>query len=247
MAELMRLQKYIALCGIASRRKAEELISGGAVFVNQVCVQTPGVKIDPSKDKVTVNGKPITIQEQSVYIMLNKPRGYVSTVSDNFGRKTVLDLIPQTLGRLYPVGRLDYDSEGLILLTNDGDFTYRLTHPSHEVTKTYRVTVNGKVSNSAFDRLRRGVMIDGRKTRPATIKQIVFKEPYTTFFITIHEGRNRQVRKMCDAVGYPVVALCRVAEGVLELGSLAKGAWRHLTPKEISQAGGHADVYNRKN
>lgn len=242
MAELIRLQKYMALCGVASRRKAEELITAGAVCVNTVCIRALGTKIDPDCDVVTVNGKRLTMPTDSVYIMLHKPRGYVSTVRDNLGRKTVMDLIPQDLGRLYPVGRLDYDSEGLLLLTNDGDFTYRLTHPGHEVSKTYRVTVSGQMTESDYEKLRQGVVIDGRMTHPATVKPLHTEGMRTVFLITIHEGRNRQVRKMCVAVGHSVMTLCRIAEGALQLGTLPCGAWRHLTPDEILQAGGRRDV-----
>ena len=247
MAELMRLQKYIALCGIASRRKAEELIISGCVFVNQSCVNTLGAKVDPEKDRVTVNGKPAVMQTDFVYIMLHKPRGYVSTAKDNFDRKTVLELVPKELGRLYPVGRLDYDSEGLLLLTNDGDFTYRLTHPSHEVSKTYRVTVDGVPTEEDINRLRSGVVIDGLQTRPASVKLVSASEKGARLTITIHEGRNRQVRKMCAAVGYEVTSLCRIAEGSLRLGDLPCGAWRHLTKEEVLHLGGNAHVHHTKN
>lgn len=247
MAELMRLQKYIALCGIASRRRAEELITSGCVFVNQICVDTLGSKIDPSKDRITVNGKPAVMQAEFVYLMLHKPRGYVSTVKDNFNRKTVLELVPTTFGRIYPVGRLDYDSEGLLLLTNDGDFTYRLTHPGHEVTKTYIVSVDGVPSAAALDCLRHGVVIDGVKTSPASVKLLHTSEKGATLTIVIHEGRNRQVRKMCAAIGFKVTRLCRVAEGALRLGDLPCGSWRHLTKEEVSLLGGTDHVHHTKN
>ncbi|MGN1059256.1 MAG: pseudouridine synthase [Clostridia bacterium] len=243
MAEEMRLQKYLALCGVASRRAAEELMAQGRVFVNGKPVLTPGAKINPDADRVSVDGKPVALPEEKVYIMLNKPRGYVTTAKDNFGRKTVLDLVPPELGRLYPVGRLDYDTHGLLLLTNDGDFTYRLTHPSHEISKTYLATVAGVPSEQALDALRRGVVIDGRRTHPAKVTVKGADAENTRLLITIHEGRNRQVRKMCAAVGHAVVSLCRVAEGSLRLGELPSGSWRHLTEKEIELLGGstHAD------
>ncbi len=238
MAELLRLQKYIAICGVASRRAAEELITAGVVTVNGTTVTTLGSKVDPAKDHVTVNGKLITPQEEKVYIMLNKPRGYVTTAKDNFNRKTVLDLIPASLGRLHPVGRLDYDSEGLLLLTNDGDLTYRLTHPSHEITKSYLTLVQGSPDDNALRALRTGVVIDGRKTMPA---QVIVKRSdpeRTVLLITISEGRNRQVRKMCETVGHQVLRLRRVAEGSLRLGDLESGTWRHLTKEELTRLGG---------
>ncbi len=233
MAELMRLQKYMALCGVASRRAAENLITAGCVMVNNHTVTELGTKVNPDKDRVTVNGKAIFPPQKNVYIMLNKPRGYVTTAKDNFDRKTVLDLIPSDLGRLFPVGRLDYDSEGLLLLTNDGDFTYRLTHPRHEVTKSYLVLVSGVPSEQALSALRNGVVIDGRKTMPAKAELKRSKSEKSVLQITISEGRNRQVRKMCAAVGHEVLRLRRVAEGPLSLGDLKSGEWRHLTEKEV--------------
>ena len=210
MAELMRLQKYMALCGVASRRAAENLITAGCVMVNNHTVTELGTKVNPDKDRVTVNGKAIFPPQKNVYIMLNKPRGYVTTAKDNFDRKTVLDLIPSHLGRLFPVGRLDYDSEGLLLLTNDGDFTYRLTHPRHEVTKSYLVLVSGVPSEQALSALRNGVVIDGRKTMPAKAELKRSESEKSVLLITILEGRNRQVRKMCAAVGHEVLRLRRV-------------------------------------
>ncbi|MBR7164073.1 MAG: rRNA pseudouridine synthase [Clostridia bacterium] len=233
MAELMRLQKYMALCGVASRRAAENLITAGCVMVNNHTVTELGTKVNPDKDRVTVNGKAIFPPQKNVYIMLNKPRGYVTTAKDNFDRKTVLDLIPSHLGRLFPVGRLDYDSEGLLLLTNDGDFTYRLTHPRHEVTKSYLVLVSGVPSEQALSALRNGVVIDGRKTMPAKAELKRSESEKSVLLITILEGRNRQVRKMCAAVGHEVLRLRRVAEGPLSLGDLKSGEWRHLTEKEV--------------
>lgn len=233
MAELMRLQKYMALCGVASRRAAENLITAGCVMVNNHTVTELGTKVNPDKDRVTVNGKAIFPPQKNVYIMLNKPRGYVTTAKDNFDRKTVLDLIPSHLGRLFPVGRLDYDSEGLLLLTNDGDFTYRLTHPRYEVTKSYLVLVSGVPSEQALSALRNGVVIDGRKTMPAKAELKRSESEKSVLLITISEGRNRQVRKMCAAVGHEVLRLRRVAEGPLSLGDLKSGEWRHLTEKEV--------------
>ena len=238
MAELMRLQKYIALCGVASRRSAEDLILAGKVSVNGAVVTELGTKIDPEKDRVSVGGKMLRTQEKKIYIMLYKPKGYVTTAKDNFDRDIVTDLIPKSLGRLYPVGRLDYDSEGLLLLTNDGDFTYRLTHPSHEIAKSYLVRIAGEISEDAIEKLRKGVVIDGRMTLPAKVAIRKCEEGKTTLLITITEGRNRQVRKMCAAVGHEVLRLCRVAEGSVKLSGLKPGEWRHLTKEEIALLGG---------
>ncbi len=244
MAEQMRLQKYIALCGVASRRSAEELILAGRVTVNGEVINTLGSKVNPKIDRIMVDGKTIALQQKHVYIMLNKPRGYVTTAKDNFNRKTVLDLIPKELGRLYPVGRLDYDSEGLLLLTNDGDFTYRLTHPSHEIKKSYLALVSGTPSNEALDTLRKGIILEGRKTAPAEVMLKKKDAEHSVLLVTIHEGRNRQVRNMCHAVGHDVLRLRRVAEGPLRLGDLASGSWRHLTQKELVALGGRTNADN---
>lgn len=238
MAEEMRLQKFIALCGIASRRAAEDMIINGRVSVNGTIIRELGTKVNPDSDIVSVDGKTITAPEPKVYLMLNKPKGYVTTAKDNFDRKTVLELIPPKLGRLYPVGRLDYDTEGLLLLTNDGDLTYRLTHPSHEIAKTYLAVVAGIPTEDALSALRKGVIIDGRKTHPAQVILKKKNEKNALLQITIHEGRNRQVRKMCEAVGHSVIKLRRVAEGPLRLGDLPIGSFRHLTEAEITSLGG---------
>ncbi len=238
MAEEMRLQKYLALCGVASRRASEDLIKEGRVSVNGNIVQTLGAKIVPDADVVSVDNKMITPPTKKVYVVLNKPKGYVTTVKDNFNRKTILDLLPKELGRIYPVGRLDYDSEGLLLLTNDGDFTLHLTHPRHEISKTYLVTVTGTPTTQTLDTLRHGVLIDERKTLPATVTVKSKDSKLTKLLITIREGRNRQVRKMCSAVGHDVISLCRVAIGSLQLGDLPTGAWRHLTKEEVQSLGG---------
>lgn len=247
MAELMRLQKYMAQGGVASRRAAETLIASGSVTVNGKTVTELGTKIDPEADIVTVKGKRIKPVQKKVYIMMNKPREYVTTVKDNFSRKTVLDLIPESLGRVFPVGRLDYDSEGLLLLTNDGDLTFHLTHPSHEITKSYLVLVAGKPDEQALLALRNGVFIDGRKTRPAKAVLRRTEEDKSILQITISEGRNRQVRKMCAAVGHEVLRLRRIAEGPLSLGDLKSGQWRHLTEKEIMLLKGKTNADNKKN
>ena len=238
MAEEMRLQKFIALCGIASRRAAEDMIINGRISVNGAIIRELGSKVNPDTDIVSIDGKTITAPEPKVYLILNKPKGYVTTLKDNFNRHTVLELIPPDLGRLYPVGRLDYDTEGLLLMTNDGDLTYRLTHPSHEISKTYLAVVSGIPSEDALSALRRGVVIDGRKTHPAQVILKKKNEKNALLQITIHEGRNRQVRKMCEAVGHAVLKLRRVAEGPLRLGDLPIGSFRHLTEAEVANLGG---------
>ncbi len=230
---LERLQKYMASCGVASRRKCEEIIAEGRVKVNGVTVREAGLKIQPGKDRVTVDGKEIIPANKPVYIMLNKPVGYVSTVRDQFMRPTVLDLVRGVKGRIYPVGRLDYDSEGLLLLTNDGNFAYGLTHPRHRVDKTYIVVVQGSPSRKEIDRLRKGVEIDGRMTSPADIRVESVQGNKTTFRVVIHEGRNRQVRRMFETIGYAVVSLKRIGIGKLQLGTLAPGKWRFLEDREV--------------
>ncbi len=244
MAELMRLQKYMAECGVASRRAAETMITDGRVCVNGNTVTELGTKINPDSDTVTVDAKPIKQPQKLVYIMLNKPRGYVTTAKDNFSRNIVLELVPKELGRLFPVGRLDYDSEGLLLLTNDGALTFHLTHPSHEVTKSYVALVSGTPNEEALFALRNGVVIDGRKTLPAKVLLKKAEADKSVLQITISEGRNRQVRKMCAAVGHEVLRLRRVAEGPLSLGTLKPGEWRHLTYKEIAMLKGNTNAHN---
>lgn len=244
MAELLRLQKYMADCGVASRRAAEEMILDGRVRVNQKTVTELGTKVNPDCDKVTVDGKMIHHGKKKYYIMLNKPVGYISSAKDPFERKTVLELVQDLDARLYPVGRLDYDSEGLLFLTNDGDFTYYLTHPGNGVQKKYQVIVSGLMDIETVKTLRRGVEIDGRMTAPARVEITKQKENSTELTFVIGEGRNRQIRKMCEAVGYNVIRLRRVAIGNVVLGNLPKGKWRHLTPGEIellTGGGKHAD------
>ncbi len=231
-----RLQKYLAEAGVASRRKAEELIAQGKVKVNGKVVTEMGMKIDPAKDEVAYLDKKVTTKDtKMVYIMLYKPEGYVTTAKEQFGRPAVMDLIKGVKERIFPVGRLDYDTSGLLLLTNDGDLTYKLTHPKHDVDKTYIAKLYGIPDEGALQKFRRGVVIDGKRTKPAKI-QIIDKDKdgrFCTAEIIIHEGRNRQVRKMCEAIKHPVAQLKRVATGELKLGDLQKGKYRHLTEKEI--------------
>lgn len=231
-----RLQKFLAEAGVASRRKAEELIAQGKVKVNGKVVTEMGMKIDPAKDEVTYLDKKVTTKNtKMVYIMLYKPEGYVTTAKEQFGRPAVMDLVKGAKERIFPVGRLDYDTSGLLLLTNDGDLTYKLTHPKHDVDKTYIAKLYGVPDEGALQKFRRGVVIDGKRTKPAKI-QILNKDKdgrFCTAEIIIHEGRNRQVRKMCEAIKHPVAQLKRVATGELKLGDLQKGKYRHLTEKEV--------------
>lgn len=237
----MRLQKYMAQCGVASRRHAEELIRQGRVKVNGQTITEMGVLVSP-KDKVEVNGRLIKQEKRMVYIMLNKPAGYVTTVSDPEGRRTVLDLVKDVEERIYPVGRLDYDTTGLLLLTNDGSFAHACTHPGKEITKTYIAEVSGMPSNDALHTLRRGVRLDGVMTAPADVDVLELKDKSTVLKIVIHEGKNRQVKRMCEAVGHPVIKLKRTSVGKLSLGDLKPGQWRYLSPQEVKLVRGGRNV-----
>ncbi len=236
MSDKIRLQKFMAECGVASRRACETIIAEGRVTLNGLTVSEPGAKVDPEFDEVFVDGKSIRRLSKKYYIMLNKPTGYITSTSDQFGRKTVLDLISDDISeRLYPVGRLDYDTEGLLFLTNDGDFAQKLTHPSNEKRKTYVAIVSGIVSENESRLLSKGVVIDGKKTSPAKVSVRHKPDNTTEITITIHEGRNRQVRKMCSAVGHEVIHLKRIAVDDIILGNLPRGKWRHLNPVEINK------------
>jgi len=236
MSEGMRLQKWLSQAGIASRRKAEELILAGKVAVNGVTVTELGARAGVN-DLITVGGKPCLIAEEKIYIALHKPEGVVTTVTDPHGRRTVMDFLPQGTN-CHPVGRLDYDTSGLIIMTNDGELTQRLTHPKHGVDKTYVATVEGVPSKEALAAFRAGLLIEGRKTAPAEVEICNTKKGAATKLrIKIHEGRNRQVRKMCEAIGHQVLALKRVAVGVVKLGALPRGQWRELTRAEIRGLG----------
>lgn len=232
--EEMRLQKYLALCGVASRRAAEEIILRGRVKINGEKCTVLGTKVADG-DVVSVDGEEIKPEEKKYYIMLNKPVGYMTTVSDEEGRPTVMDLITDISKRVYPVGRLDCNTEGLLLMSNDGDFTYKITHPKHKLDKTYEVLVSGKAEKNALKKLEQGVFIDGKKTAPAVVDIADFGKNSALLTITIHEGRNRQVRKMCASVGFKVMGLKRVSEGGLSLGNLPLGKWRHLTEAEVKR------------
>ena len=230
---MMRLQKYLALSGVASRRTAEKMISDGRVSVNGEVITEMGVQVDEKTDRVEVDGKAIAIQEEKHYIAYYKPLGEVTTVSDPEGRATVMDKFRDYPVRLYPVGRLDYDSEGLLLLTNDGDMMHHVLHPSHEVSKVYLTKVSNQVSDEEIVSLRRGVMIDGKMTSPASVRLIRRETFDTVLLISIHEGRNRQIRKMIAAIGHQVVSLKRVEFGPVSLDDLPCGRWRRLTETEI--------------
>lgn len=232
----IRLQKFLANSGVASRRKCEELILEGKVSVNGKVVNELGTKIDPTVDKITYCGKLIHNTDKMIYILLNKPIGYVTTAKDQFDRDTVLDLI-KVKERVVPVGRLDMYTSGALILSNDGDFVYKVTHPKHEITKTYTVTVHGIITNEAVEKLRQGVEIDDYVTRPAKVKILKTDEDknISRLEITIHEGKNRQVRKMCEVVGSKVVALHRSKIGNIGVKDLKLGNWRYLTESEIKQ------------
>ena len=232
----MRLQKFLANSGVASRRKCEELILEGKISVNGKVVNELGMKIDPAVDKIEYCGKSIHNTEKLVYILLNKPIGYVTTAKDQFNRDTVLDLV-NVKQRVVPVGRLDMYTSGALILTNDGDFVYKVTHPKHEITKTYTVTVHGIITNDAVERLRQGVKIDDYMTRPAKVRilKIDVDKNISRLEITIHEGKNRQVRKMCEAVECKVIALHRSKIGNIGVKDLKLGSWRYLTEKELKQ------------
>ena len=228
----MRLNKYIAHAGIASRRKADELTINGNVKINGLTMREPGYNVKPG-DVVEVNGQRISGQEKMEYVLLIKPKGYITSMQDEKGRPVVTELVADVDARLFPVGRLDYNTSGMLILTNDGDLTYRLTHPRHQVTKTYRALVSGVLSKEKLFRLRKGVDIGGFVTSPAQVKIIRQAERSAVVDITIHEGKNRQVRKMFAAVGNPVQELQRTAIGDLRLGRLKEGHYRKLTRNEI--------------
>lgn len=235
----MRINKYIASSGIASRRRADELIAEGKVKVNGRILTEPGYDVKDG-DEVTVGDVTAELHKKDVYILLNKPVGYVTTTSDKEGRPTVMDLVTDVEKRLFPVGRLDYNTSGLIILTNDGDLANKLMHPSHEFEKTYRVRVSGIMSKAKTNRLAAGVDIGGFTTSPAEVKIIRHDKSSTVLEITIHEGKNRQVRRMCKAVGHPVQELTRIRLGKLVIGRLAEGGYRKLGPEEVKYLKGLA-------
>lgn len=228
----IRLQKHLSECGVASRRRSEELIAAGKVRVNGH-VAALGDKVDPKRDKVTVSGKKVVAGAEKMYIMLHKPRGYVTTMKDELNRKCVSDLVKDAGTKLFPVGRLDRNSEGLLLMTNDGDFANSLTHPSAQVNKTYRVTVKGEVEDEKLVRLSEGIDLDGKKTLPCDCFVSERKPDRTVLIFIIHEGRNRQIRRMCEAAGLEVIRLKRTEIAGVKLGMLSQGKWRPLNEREM--------------
>lgn len=240
----MRINKYIAYAGVASRRKAEELIKNGHVTINGTVVDNLATQVKAS-DRVEIDGSPI-YNEEKVYYLLNKPRGVISSVSDEKGRKTVVDLLPEVRERIYPVGRLDWDTSGLLILTNDGDFTDKMIHPRNEIDKVYLARVKGIATKENLRPLTRGVMVDGRKTKPAHyhIVKVDKEKNRSVVELTIHEGRNHQVKKMFEEVGLLVDKLSRIRFGTLDLAGLRPGEFRKLSKKEISQL--HNAAINNK-
>lgn len=228
----IRLQKYLSQCAVASRRKAEELILAGKVKVNGK-VADIGDKVSPKKDEVTVSGKKIVMNKKLYYIILHKPRGFVTTMEDELGRKCVAQLVKDVGARVYPVGRLDKDSEGLLIMTNDGEFANHMTHPSKHIPKTYRVTVRPNVTEDMLTQFSVGMEIDGRMTAPAEAHILEKQENRVVLEVILYEGRNRQIRKMCEAMGLEVARLKRVSIGSIKLGMLPQGKWRELTEDEV--------------
>ena len=231
-----RLQKVLAAAGVCSRRQAEKLISDGRVTVDGRVVDTLGSKVDPTRQKISVDGRPLSQSAtRLVYYLLNKPRGYVTTMSDPQGRPLVTSLLKGVKERVFPVGRLDIDTSGALILTNDGDLTQKVLHPSNEINRTYLARVTGKPSETQLNSLRQGILLESRKTWPARIRVVAADRDSTSIEITIHEGRKRQVRKMFAAIGHPVRELTRTAYAKLELGNLPLGHFRELTQKDLEK------------
>lgn len=237
-----RLQKYMARAGVASRRRCEEMITAGMVKVNGKVVSQLGTKIDPAKDKIQLGNEMIFPALQKQYILIYKPRGYITTMRDEKGRKKVTDLLKVKTGRVYPVGRLDYDSEGLLLLTNDGDLTYALTHPGRQVPKTYQVRVAGVPEPAKLEQMAGGLPLEDGQTAPARVRLTSQREGNALLEITIYEGRNRQVRRMCDYIGHPVLRLKRIGFGDLTVQGLRPGQFRHLSREEVNRLKEKADL-----
>jgi ribosomal large subunit pseudouridine synthase B (EC 5.4.99.-) len=241
----MRLQKYIAACGTASRRKAEELIINGKVTVNGHPAQI-GMNVIPGNDIVVVNGTRINLPREKVYIALNKPRGYVTTMSDELGRKCITELIKDVGTRVFPIGRLDKDSEGLLLLTDDGDFANALMHPSKHVPKIYHVSVRPAITEDKLIKIETGIELDGVMTAPAKARVLRQYPDKSVVEITLYEGRNREIRRMCEQLGLEVARLSRVGVGNVKLGGLKPGTWRELGEKEVSSLKRAAGLIKRK-
>jgi 23S rRNA pseudouridine2605 synthase len=236
---LVRLNKFLAHAGVCSRREADRLIAEGRVSVNGVVVEELGEKVDPARDKVVANGRPVKVDEDKLaYILLNKPAGRVVSVKDPFGRPTVMDLLGRLPARVYPVGRLDLDTEGALLLTNDGDLALRLTHPRYGVVKAYEVRVDGEPAEEDLDKVRRGIFLEGRKTAPARVLVLRRGHNHSILRVEIHEGRKREIRKLFEAVGLPVSMLVRVEFAGLRPEGLKPGQWRHLKAAEVRRLRG---------
>ncbi len=234
MAQI-RLNKFLAQAGLASRREADRMIEEGRVAVNGEVIQTLGHKIEEERDRVEVDGIKIKQEKKRYYVMLNKPPGYLVSLKDSFGRPKVRDLLPTLKGRVFPVGRLDSDSEGLLLLTNDGGLAFRLTHPRFKIKKVYLVRVKGTPESSDLRRLKRGIILDGKKTAPARIKLLSSSSRESFLRVEIHEGRKREIRRLFDVIGHKVIELQRIEFGSLSLGKLRKGKWRSLDRSEIDK------------
>lgn len=241
----IRLQKYLAQAGIASRRKSEELIEMGVVRVNNRTAKI-GDSVDPKKDTVTVHGKRVQLSGNKYYLLVNKPRGYVTTMDDDLGRKDVTELVSDIKERIYPVGRLDRDSEGALIMTNDGEFANILMHPRHQISKTYRVTVRSEVTKQQQEAIQNGIEIDGKMTAPAEVYIVKKSEKRSVMEIVLYEGRNRQIRRMCEALGLEVARLKRVAVGCVKLENLPVGKYRELTQDEIKSLLSQAGVQKEK-
>jgi pseudouridine synthase len=229
----IRLNKFLSLAGVASRREADRLIATGRVRVNTQIVDELGHKIDDERDVIYVDGKKVRHEETPLYLLLNKPAGYLVTLKDPFKRRTIRDLLPASMGRVFPVGRLDLDSHGLLLLTNDGELAYRLSHPRFKVKKVYVAKVQGEPAEETLSRLERGVYLEGKRTAPAKVSLLVHNPKSSILRLEICEGRKREVRKMCQAVGHNVLDLKRIGFAGLELGKLKPGTWRPLEPREL--------------
>jgi len=241
----MRLNRFLAHCGVSSRRKCDEIIFSGQVKVNGITVNTPGFTVNPEKDSVTVGGK-IIIPESKVYIALNKPANVLSTLKDDFGRKIITDLLKDVKMRVYPVGRLDYDVSGIILLTNDGELANRLIHPKYKVTKTYIAKIKGNIKKSELKKLEKGVFLDdGKKTLPAKCKLIKQDDEFSIVELQIREGRKRQVKKMFESVKHPVIELKRIKFATVGLNDLKEGQWRYLTQKEVKKLYEITNLYKK--
>ncbi len=235
----MRINKYLAACNVASRRKSEEIILAGKVKVNGVIVKDLAYQIDETKDIVLLNNKRLCLDEDMVYYVLNKPKDVISAVTSRHNETTVVDLISEEKSRIFPVGRLDKDTEGLIILTNDGDLAYRLTHPKFERSKTYEALLRGRLDSQTILKLSNGIMIEGKKTAKASVHLLKMIKGNSLIQITLKEGRNRQIRKMGRSIGHPVISLRRVEEDGIKLGNLPVGEYRKLTNKEITMLRQH--------